>query len=108
VNLTELLREVSHVAETGGTPARIEALVRETQALADMVGWASGPIDPQGEWLGRLAALQDDLKQRHAQNHDPVLVMLHDSLTDLGRAIGRHDEDLDASSGANDVDEDSA
>lgn len=108
MNLTELLRAVSVVAETGGTPARNEALVRETQALADLVGWASGPIDPQGVWLNRLATLQDDLKQRHAQNHDPVLVLLHDSLADLGLAIARHDEDLDASSGANDEDEDSA
>jgi len=95
MNLTELLRAVSTTAQTGGDPARCEALARETQALADMVSWATGPIDPQGEWLDRLAALQGDLRLRHAQTRDPLLALLHDSLTDLGRAIARHDEDLD-------------
>ena len=108
MNLTELLRAVSAVAEAGGTPAHTEALVRETQALADMVGWATGPIDPQGQWLDRLAALQADLKLRFDQNREPLMALLHDSLTDLGRAIARHDEDLEAGSGADNEDEDSA
>ncbi len=107
MNLVELLRAISNATQTGGTPARYEALARETQALADMVGWATGPVDPQGEWLERLAALQEDLKLRHAQTRDPVLALLHDSLTDLGRAIARHDEDLDASR-ADDEDEEGA
>ena len=108
MNLSELLRAVSAVAETGGTPARNEALAREILALADMVGWATGPIDPQGQWLDRLAALQADLKLRFDQNREPLVALLHDSLTDLGRAIARHDEDLEAGSGMDDEDEDSA
>lgn len=96
MNFTELLRAIRNVAETGGDPARCEALARETQALADMVSWAIGPIDPRGEWLDRLAALQGDLTLRHAQTRDPMLALLHDSLTDLGRAIARHDEDVEA------------
>lgn len=96
MNLAELLRDITSAAQTGGAPARCEALARETQALADMVGWATGPIDPQGQWLDRLAALQEDLMLRHARTRDPTLALLHDSLTDLGRAIARHDEDLDA------------
>ena len=108
MNLSELLRAVSAVAETGGTPAHNEALAREIQALADMVGWATGPIDPQGQWLDRLAALQADLEQRHAETREPVLALLHDSLTDLGRAIARHDADLDAGSGMDDEDDESA
>lgn len=107
MNLAELLRAISSVAQTGGEPARCEALARETQALADMVGWATGPIDPEGQWLDRLAVLQADLKLLHAQSHDPLLALLHDSLTDLGRAIARHDEDLEANR-ADDEDEDIA
>ena len=93
MQLTELLRAIGVVAETGGDAARCEALARETENLADMVGWADGPIDPGGQWL---AALQDNLQRRHAQGGDTVLIVLHDALTNLGRAIARHDDDLDA------------
>jgi len=99
----ELLRAISTVAQTGGTPAQCEALAREAQRLADMVGWANGPIDTSGQFLERLAALQDDLSLRHAQNNEPTLKLLHDALTDLGRAIVRHDDDL-ASGGAGEDD----
>lgn len=105
MNLTELLRAISVVAQTGGTPGQCEALGRETQALADMVGWATGPIDASGQLLDRLAALQDDLKIRHAQTNETALALLHDTLTDLGRAIARHDRDLDAKSAGEDEDE---
>src|SRR4030067_1058747 len=67
LNLTELLRAISVVAQTGGTPGQCEALGRETQALADMVGWATGPIDASGQLLDRLAGLKDELKKRPAQ-----------------------------------------
>lgn len=96
MQLTELLRAIGVVAETGGDPARCEALAREAENLADMVGWADGPIDPGGQWLERLAMLQDDLQRRHAQSGNTVLIVLHDALTRLGRAIARHDDDLDA------------
>lgn len=95
----ELLRAIGSVAQTGGTPAQCETLAREAARLADMVGWASGPIDPGGELLARLAGLQDDLHLRHAQTGAPSLKLLHDALTDLGRAIVRHDEDLAAGRG---------
>src|SRR4030067_771122 len=61
-NLTELLRAISVVAQTGGTPGQCEALGRETQALADMVGWATGPIDASGQLLDRPGGLQDELE----------------------------------------------
>lgn len=95
MQLSELLRAIRVVAETGGDVAHCEALARATENLADMVGWANGPIDPDGQWLERLATLQDDLQQRHAQGGDPVLAVLYDALTRLGRAIARHDDDLD-------------
>jgi hypothetical protein len=103
MQLSELLRAISAVAQTGGTPALYEALGREAERLADMVGWANGPIDPNGQLLERLASLQDDLSVRHAQTQETTLMLLHDALTGLGRAIARHDEDLDGC-GDSDVD----
>jgi hypothetical protein len=103
---SELLRAITAVAQTGGTPSQCEALARETEALADMVGWATGPIDASGQLLERVAALQDDLRLRHAQTSEPTLALLHDALTDLGRAIARHDGDLEAGGAGEDEGED--
>jgi len=96
MQLTELLREVRVVTETAVDAGRCEALAREAGRLADMVGWARGPIDPGGEWLTRVAALQDDLQRCYAQGGVAAVALLHDALGDLGRAIARHDDDLDA------------
>lgn len=95
MDLSELLREINMAAQTGASANHCEALAREVYRYADMVGWSTGPIDPRGLLLERLAALQDDLGVRYAQTRDVALAALHDSLTDLGRAIARHDEDLD-------------
>ena len=56
--------------------------------------------------LDRLAALQEDLKLRYVQTNETALALLHDTLTDLGRAIARHDRDLDAGSAGEDEGED--
>lgn len=108
MKLPELMRAVAAVAQTGGTAAHCEALAREAGRLADMVGWASGPIDPQGQLLERLATLQEDLSARNAQTGDAGIAMLHDALTVLGRAIARHDEQLDPESAGDDEGEDFA
>jgi hypothetical protein len=102
------MRAVGDVAQTGATAAHCEGLAREAGRLADMVGWASGPIDPQGQLLERLATLQEDLDVRHAQSSDAGIAMLHDALTVLGRAIARHDEQLDPGSAGDDEGEDFA
>lgn len=96
MTISELLRTISAVVESGTPTVRCEALARETEALADMVGWAIGPIDPRGELLDRLAALQTDLAAQHARTPDAAVALLHDALTDLGRAVARHDEDIEA------------
>jgi len=106
MDLSELLREINTVAQTGGTARHCEALARQIYSFADMVGWSTGPIDPHGRLLERLALLQGDLELRHAQTQDTAIAALHDSLTDLGRAIARHDDDLDPDAGRDDdVDE---
>lgn len=98
----ELMRAVGDVVQTGGTAVHCEALAREAGRLADMVGWASGPIDPQGQLLDRLATLQEDLGERNARTGDAGIAMLHDALSVLGRAIARHDEQLDPESAGED------
>ncbi len=108
MKLPELMRAVGDVAQTGATAAHCEALARDAGRLADMVGWASGPIDPQGQLLERLAALQEDLSARNTQTGDAGIAMLHDALTVLGRAIARHDEQLDPESAGDDEGEDFA
>ena len=104
----ELMRAVAAVAQTGGTAARCEELAREAGRLADMVGWANGPIDPEGQLLERLATLQEDLNARYAQTDDAGIALLQNALTGLGRAIARHDEQLDPSSAGEDEGEDFA
>lgn len=106
MNLIELLRSSAAVAQTGGSAAHCEALVREAGRLADMVGWAPGPIDPRGLWLERLATLQDDLRLRHTQTGEDGIDLLYAALGNLGRAIARHDGDLDAGEAGEDGGED--
>ncbi len=106
MKLPELLRAVSALAETGGTEEQYSALTSATDNLVNMVDWAGGPIDPDGQWLSRLAALQDDLQYRHAQVNDPAIVLLNDTLTKLGRAIAKHDADYEAGRAGEDEGED--
>lgn len=106
MQLAELFRAVATIAQNGAPTRQCEALAREAENLADMVGWANGPIDPQGDWLSRLAALQDDLQIRHAQSGDAALVALNESLSRLGQAIARHDTDLEGDDDRTDDGED--
>jgi hypothetical protein len=109
MKLPELMRAIGNVAQTGGTAAHCEELAREAGRLADMVGWATGPIDPQGQLLERLATLQEDLTVRQAQADHAGIALLQSALTGLGRAIARHDEQLDPGSASdNDQGEDFA
>ena len=102
MKLPELLRAAAAVAQTGGDGKQHEAIAREAENLADMVSWAADPIDPTGEWLSRLAAVQDDLQRRYLQSRDGTLALLNDTLTRLGEAIAKHDSDLDANGSGDD------
>ncbi len=106
MKLPELLRAVSALAETGGTQQQYAALTSAADKLVNMVDWAGGPIDPDGRWLSRLAALQDDLQCRHVQTSDPAIALLNVTLTMLGRAIAQHDADFEAGKAGEDEGED--
>ena len=105
MKLDELFRAVNTVAQNGGTPVQCETLAREAENFADMVGWAQGEIDPQGQLLDRLAQLQSDIQTRFTRTNELALTLLNDSLTRLGQAIARHDDDLTAGSDAEDHNE---
>ena len=106
MKLEELFRAVNTLAQTGSSAAQCETLAREAENLADMVGWAQGEIDPQGQLLDRLARLQSDVQERYNCTHELALTILNDSLSRLGQAIARHDDDLTAASDAEDDSED--
>lgn len=76
-------------------PDAAAVLERAAAGLEDMVGWASGPIDPEGRFATRLMSLQDALRARHALHAQGEVAALHDALAALREAIARHDRDLD-------------
>lgn len=106
MKLPDLLRAAASVAQTGGDAKQHETIARAAENLADMVSWAPTAIDPTGEWLSRLAGVQDDLQRRYLQAPEPTLVLLNDTLTRLGEAIAKHDGDLGADGDDNNDGED--
>jgi hypothetical protein len=77
-------------------PAAVPVLTQAIVDLADMVGWAPGPIDPNGRFADRLLALLTRLRERHAAEADAGVAAIHDALGTLGDAIVRHDRDFSA------------
>jgi hypothetical protein len=88
-----LLQEVERFADSPD-PAAAPALARAAADLADMVGWAAGPIDADGRFAGRLGGLLARLRDAHAAGADPGIAALHDALGALGDAVVRHDRDI--------------
>jgi hypothetical protein len=106
MKLAELIRAVGALAQTGGSRQHYEALAGEAENLANMVDWANGPIDPEGQWLSQLAALQDDLQHRYVQMSEPAMALLNGMLTRLGQAIAQHDSEFEAGKAGEDEGED--
>lgn len=76
-------------------PAALPVLTQDTLNLADMVGWAEGPIDPEGRFTERLIVLLAALRSYYDTAPDDGVAALHDSLGQLADAVVRHDRDLD-------------
>ena len=94
MNLNELHAATRAALSKAPDGALLLSLAVEAERMADMTGWATGVIDPQG----RIAAAFDDLK-RQARLHfeetqSPDVAQLHDALAGLINAIARHDDDL--------------
>jgi hypothetical protein len=91
----ELLKAAERFVDAPDAAA-VPVLTQAVEDLADMVGWAPGPIDPEGRFAGRLGPLLERLRERHAIQADASVATVHDALASLGDAIARHDRDLDA------------
>lgn len=91
-------RELLHAVErylTVPDPAALPVLTQDVHNLADMVGWANGPIDPEGRLTETLASFIGRLRAQHEAAPNDGVAALHDSLGQLADAIARHDRDLD-------------
>ena len=99
MNLCELIDSVTASIEshTATDNSRV-VLAQAASDIADMVGWASGPIDPQGKALAQLQLLMERLRSIHEQLPNASVAALHDSLAELVHAIDRHDRDLERGS----------
>ena len=96
MNLRELIDSVTASIDShAATDNSRVVLAQAASDIADMVGWAGGPIDPQGQALARIQSLMERLRAIHDQLPNPSVAALHDSLAQLSRAIERHDRDLE-------------
>ena len=90
---TELLKAVERFLDAPD-PKAVPGLTQGASDLADMVGWAPGPIDRDGRVTDQLLGLLDRLRDHHVQNPDLGVAALHDALAALGDSIARHDRDF--------------
>ncbi len=95
MNPRELLRAIEHYL-AAPDPAALPVLTQDIHNLADMVGWANGPIDPEGRLTEKLAGFLGQLRAQYEAAPNGGVAALHDSLGQLADAIAYHDRDLDA------------
>ncbi len=95
LNPTTLLQAVERYLDTP-EPATLPVLTQAAADLADMVGWAPGPIDAEGRLVDRLLTLLGRLREHHTAQAGDGVAALHDALAMLGDAIVRHDQDFAA------------
>ena len=106
MKLPALLDAVTEAVESvDSTPNTHVGLAQKISDLADMVGWADGPIDPKQLLANRFETLMESLRARHARTSEPSIAALHDALAQLYSAIDRHDRDLVAQRDVDEEDE---
>lgn len=94
MNLNELHAAVSEALSLLPDGSRLSRLALEAERMADMTGWANGPIDPKGRIVAAFEALKEQARLRFEETQSPDLAQLHDALAGLINAIARHDDDL--------------
>ncbi|MEK6770398.1 MAG: hypothetical protein AABY62_01990 [Pseudomonadota bacterium] len=94
MNLNELHAAISKALAQTSETAPLHGLAIEAERLADMTGWAIGPIDPQGRIAAAFELLKLQARVRFEETQSPEVAQLHDALGDLINAIASHDDDL--------------
>lgn len=94
LTLNELHAAVSKALAQASETAPLRGLALEAQRMADMTGWAMGPIDPQGHVAAAFGLLKVQARARYEETQDAGVAQLHDALGDLLHAIASHDDDL--------------
>jgi hypothetical protein len=94
MNLNELLTASRDALSQTSNDAILTSLALEAERMADMTGWAIGPIDPQGKIADAFAVLKQQARQGFEETQSPEVAQLHDALAELINAIVRHDDDL--------------
>ena len=95
MNLNELYAAISKALAQTSETAPLHGLAVEAERMADMTGWATGPIDPQGRVAAAFGLLKVQARVRFDETQSPEMAQLHDALGDLIKAIASHDDDLD-------------
>ncbi len=94
MNLNELHTAISKALAQASETAPLRGLAVEAERVADMTGWAIGPIDPQGRVAAAFELLKLQARARFEETQSPEMAQLHDALGDLLNAIASHDDDL--------------
>lgn len=95
MNLSELHAAISAALAQATGGAALHGLAVEAERMADMTGWATGPIDPQGRIAAAFELLKLQARSRFEETQDAAVAQLHDAIGDLLHAIASHDDDLD-------------
>ena len=106
MTLTELHAAISTALSRASDSTPLRGLAMELERIADMTGWATGPIDPDGRVAAAFELLKVQARVRFDESRSPEMAQLHDALGDLLIAIARHDDDLNPDS-ASDSEDDS-
>ena len=94
MNLAALRAAALAALAAGANPAEAARAATMAARMAEMVGWALGPIDPRGEVLDVLAAICRAARERFESGGETSFAGLHDALAELAEAIAAHDRDL--------------
>lgn len=94
MNLSELHASISKALAQVPGSAPLHGLAVEAERMADMTGWATGPIDPQGKIAAAFELLKLQIRMRFEETQSPEVAVLHDAIGDLLAAIAAHDDDL--------------
>jgi hypothetical protein len=106
MTLDELYQQMRAALESSVDAATVDRLTGELARYSDTVGWAAGVIDKDGRIVEAFDKLRDKSLARFEQSRDPNFATLHDALASLVLAVISHDEDLEPSSGNEDLEHD--